>query len=161
MPSARSVSEAVTYFFDSSALVKLYHTERGSQRVEAIFGEPDRRIIISRLTGVEFQSALAVKTRTGQLDPKAAAALRVRFLSDVASGAITSVAVSEHHYAAAESLIIRHGDRKALRALDALQLAVVLETQNRLSLDALVVADSILAEVARMQGLSVINPEAL
>ena len=151
----------MTYFFDSSALIKLYHTERGSQRVEAIFEEPDRRIMISRLTGIEFQSALAVKTRTGQLDPKAAAALRVRFLSDVTSGAITAVAVSENHYATAESLIIRYGDRKALRTLDSLQLAVVLETHSRLRLDALVVADSTLAEVAQLEGVAVINPDSL
>jgi hypothetical protein len=58
----------VNYFFDTSALVKLYHPELGSQRVAAMFGEPDRRIVISRIGGVELHSALALKMRTGHLD---------------------------------------------------------------------------------------------
>jgi hypothetical protein len=39
----------VNYFFDSSALIKLYHPELGFRRIAAMFGEPDRRIVISRL----------------------------------------------------------------------------------------------------------------
>jgi predicted nucleic acid-binding protein len=58
----------VVYFFDSSALVKLYHPEKGSERIEEIFNEPDRRILIARLAGVEIVSALALKVRTGHLD---------------------------------------------------------------------------------------------
>jgi PIN domain nuclease of toxin-antitoxin system len=44
------------YFFDSSALAKLYQPEAGSDRVEAIFRQPQRRLIISRLTAVEMHS---------------------------------------------------------------------------------------------------------
>jgi uncharacterized protein len=151
----------VNYFFDSSALIKLYHPELGSQRVAAMFGEPDRRIIISRLTGVELHSALALKTRTGHLDRERSAALRIRFLNDVASGAIALVAVSELHYPAAERLIIRYGDRTALRTLDALQLAVALEVQDRVGLDAVVAADKVFCEVATLEGFAVLNPEHL
>jgi hypothetical protein len=57
----------VNYFFDSSALIKLYHPELGSERVAGMFGSADRRIVISRLAGVELHSALALKTRTGHL----------------------------------------------------------------------------------------------
>ena len=149
----------MTYFFDSSALIKLYHPERGSQRVEVLFGEPSRRIIISRLTGVEFHSALALKVRTGHLDTAGAAALRLRFLDHVTSGAIAVLAINESHYVSAEILIVRHGERKSLRSLDALQLAVLLEAQARLGLDAFVVADAVLAEIAGVQGVMVINPE--
>ena len=78
----------------------------------------------------------------------------------MSSGAIALVAVSESHFPAAESLIIRYGDRKGLRTLDALQLAVVLDVQHRAGLDALVVADTAFAEIARMEGIAVINPEA-
>ena len=149
----------MNYFFDSSALIKLYHPETGSQRVEALFGGPDRRIIISRLAGVELHSALALKTRTGNLDPQRSAALRIRFLSDIASGAITVVAVSEFHYPAAERLIVRYGDRNGLRTLDALHLAVALEVQLRAGVDAFVAADKIFCEVATLEGFVVLNPE--
>jgi predicted nucleic acid-binding protein len=149
----------VNYFFDSSALIKLYHPELGSQRVAAMFDGPDRRIIISRLTGVELHSALALKTRTGHLDRERSAALRIRFLNDVASGAIALVAVSEFHYPAAERLIIRYGEGQGLRTLDALQLAVALEVQDLVGVEALVAADKILCEVATLEGFAVINPE--
>jgi len=114
----------VNYFFDSSALIKLYHPEPGSQQVAAMFGGPDRRIVISRLAGVELHSALALKTRTGHPDSERSAALRIRFPDDVASGAIALVAVGEFHYPAAERLIIRYGDRQGLRTLHA-TLAVI------------------------------------
>jgi hypothetical protein len=35
----------VTYFLDTSALVKRYHPEVGSSKIEAIFREHNRRII--------------------------------------------------------------------------------------------------------------------
>ena len=35
------------YFFDTSALVKRYHQELGSQRVNAIFDNQDNTLIIS------------------------------------------------------------------------------------------------------------------
>ena len=87
----------MTYFFDSSALVKLYHSERGSSRVEAAFREPDRQIIVSRLAGVEFHSALSLKVRTGQLGVDESASLRLRFLGDVTAGAIAVIGVGELH----------------------------------------------------------------
>ena len=149
----------MNYFFDSSALIKLYHPELGSERIAAMFGGPDRRIIISRLAGVELHSALALKTRTGHLAGGDAAALRIRFLDDVANGALALVAVSDFHYPAAERLIIRYGDRKGLRTLDALQLAVALDVQHRVGINALVAADKAFCEVATLEGLAVLNAE--
>jgi len=124
-----------------------------------VFDEAHRQIIISRLAGVELHSALALKTRTGQLDRERSAALRIRFLGDVTSGAISLVAVSELHYPAAERLIIRYGDRLGLRTLDALQLAVALDLQRRVGVDIVVVADKVLCEVATLEGFAVLNPE--
>jgi uncharacterized protein len=104
----------VTYFFDSSALVKLYHPELGSSRVEAIFREEDRRIVTSRLTVVELQSAFALKVRTGQLSADASGSLGLRFLQDVATGALNVIAVRDLHYSAAERLIVKYGNAKRL-----------------------------------------------
>jgi len=124
-----------------------------------VFDEADRQIIISRLAGVELHSALALKTRTGHLDRERSAALRIRFLDDVTSGAISLVAVSEFHYPAAERLIIRYGDRLGLRTLDALQLAVALDLHRRVGVDIVVAADKVLCEVATLEGFAVLNPE--
>jgi predicted nucleic acid-binding protein len=149
----------VNYFFDSSALIKLYHPEVGSQQVAAMFAQPNRRIVISRLAGVELHSALALKMRTGHLNGEESAALRIRFLDDVANGALALVSVGDSHYLTAEGLIIRYGDRLGLRTLDALQLAVALDVQNRVGVEAFVAADKALCEVAALEGLDVLNPE--
>ena len=43
--------------------------------------------------------------------------------------------------------------------MDALQLAVALDVQHRVGLDALVAADKAFCEVATLEGLAVLNPE--
>ena len=60
----------MNYFFDTSALVKLYHPELGSQGVAAMFGEPDRRIVISRLGGVEFTLCTGFEDAHGSSGPR-------------------------------------------------------------------------------------------
>jgi len=112
-----------SYFFDSSALAKRYQPEAGSDRVEAIFRQPQRRLIISRLTAVELHSVFAGRVRMGTLSPADAAALRNHSLNDVATAVLTVVAIADHHYAEAERLLKQHGNLFRLRTLDALQSA--------------------------------------
>jgi predicted nucleic acid-binding protein len=57
-----------SYFLDSSALVKYYHTEVGSAEIIRLVQHPNARHFISRLTTVEIISAFALKTRTRDLD---------------------------------------------------------------------------------------------
>ena len=57
------------YFFDTSALVKRYHPEPGTQVVLAMFGERGATIRVSRLALVECVSAFCVKVRSGHLTP--------------------------------------------------------------------------------------------
>ena len=52
-------------FIDTSALVKYYHPEDGTQEVMQILEEPVSRHYISRLSLVETVSAFAVKFRMG------------------------------------------------------------------------------------------------
>ena len=148
------------YFFDSSALAKLYQPEAGSDRVEAIFRQPQRRLIISRLTAVEMHSVFAGRVRMGTLSPTDAAALRNHFLSDVAAGVLTVVAIAERHYAEAERLLNQQGNIFRLRTLDALQLAVALDVHRRESLDAVVAADNVVCQVGAAEGLPITNPES-
>ena len=147
------------YFLDSSALAKLYQPEAGSDRVEALFRESQRRMIISRLTAVEMHSVFAGRVRMGTLSPADAAALRNHFLNDVVAALLTVVAIADHHYAEAERLLKQHGNIFRLRTLDALQLAVALDVHRRESLDAVVAADNVVCQVAAAEGLPVMRPE--
>jgi predicted nucleic acid-binding protein len=148
------------YFFDSSALAKRYHPETGSSEVERLFAEPGREIRISRLSFVEIQSVCAMKVRSGFVTVAEAEMQRERLMADIASGEIEVRSMTAGHFASAEQLI-GHGYTHRLRTLDALQLAVALELLSQRLLDRFIVADKALAEVAALEGLSVLNPEAL
>jgi predicted nucleic acid-binding protein len=148
-----------SYFFDTSAFVKYYHSEPGTAEVSRIFAEPDRRISISSLGFVEIQSAFPIKVRSGTLDQKHAGIQRARLMIDVAAGEIEVYRLSDQHLEAAEFLIGRHSFARRLRTLDALQLAIALELSHQNLLDHFVAADQALAEIASLEGLAVVNPE--
>lgn len=149
------------YFFDSSALAKRYHPEKGTSEVERLFAQPGREIRISGLSFVEIQSVCAMKVRSGFLIVEEAEMQRRRLLADIASGEIEVRGMTVGDYAAAEQLIARHGYTHRLRTLDALQLSVALDLLRQNLLDHFVVADHALAEIAILEGLGVINPETV
>ncbi|MEK7409067.1 MAG: type II toxin-antitoxin system VapC family toxin [Acidobacteriota bacterium] len=148
-----------TYFFDSSALTKFYHQELGSAKVQSIFSEPGRRILISRLTSVEMQSVFAGKVRTHAITLAEASKLRRAFLSDIRHRSFEVLAVTGPHYRRAERLIELHGVSQRLRTLDALQLAVALGLRQRALLDYFVASDKALCTIAATEGLPVVNAE--
>ena len=71
-------------FFDTSALVKHYHAEAGTDAVDRLIGEPGAEILIARLTLVETISVFAIKVRTGEFDAAEFARLRALFAAHVA-----------------------------------------------------------------------------
>ena len=56
-----------TFFLDTSALIKLYHQEAGTERVEEIFRQAEDSLIISELAIVELYTSFARKVRTGEV----------------------------------------------------------------------------------------------
>jgi uncharacterized protein len=119
------------HFFDTSAIVKYYHTETGTPQVSAIFAEPDRKIRISGLGLLEIQSTFAMKVRSGVLDRKAAGTQRARLMVDIAAGDIEVYSVTDEHFVIAERLVGRHSFTHRLRTLDALQLAVAVDLSGQ------------------------------
>ena len=83
----------------------------------------------------------------------------VNFERDVTGGKLEVFSIGESEFTAAESLVERYAFDSRLRALDSLQLAVALELRNQKLVDQFVAADTVLCEVARLEGFSVINPE--
>lgn len=147
------------HFFDSSALVKLYHPEAGTPIVDQIVNAANNPIRISRLTTAELTSAFAIKVRTKAINRDDAALFLQQFRRDIAIGKLEVFSVAESEFAMAELLAERYAFDFRLRALDALQLAVALELRNQKLVDHFVAADGILCEVAGLEGFSVINPE--
>jgi predicted nucleic acid-binding protein len=147
------------HFFDSSALVKLYHPEAGTPAVDQIVNSAGNLVRISRLTVAELTSAFAIKVRTQSINREDADLFLRQFRGDVATGKLEIFSVAESEFAMAELLVGRYAFDLRLRALDALQLAVALELRNQELVDHFVAADTVLCEVARLEGFSVINPE--
>jgi uncharacterized protein len=146
------------YFVDTSALVKLYHTEPGSQAVAAIFAEPDASYCVSRLALVESVSAFSLKVRTAEIPLAQLSMARKSIWGDVKQRIVLVARIFVRHFGLAEDLLLRHGPAHRLRTLDAIQLAVALDLFGRQQIDALVSSDSVLCQVAALEGLRAINP---
>ena len=152
------ITDLSQYFFDTSALVKYYHTEAGSDQVAAIFEEPNRRIRISRLGVVEMRSALGIKVRSGFLTRQAAELQLEHLAFDISDGSIEVFSVTESHFSWAERLIARYSYASRLRTMDAIQLAVALDLADAQLVRRFVTADKVLAQVAELESLPVTNP---
>jgi predicted nucleic acid-binding protein len=147
------------YFFDTSALVKHYHSEPGSPKVDSILSEPASEYLIARLTLAETPSVFAKKVRTGEIGDIDFDQLRLRFFADVRLRTFTPIRISNAHFESAGDLIARHGKTRQIHTLDALQLAVALSIQQDGPIDQFLCADQRLCDIALLEGLAVLNPE--
>lgn len=146
------------YFFDTSALVKRYRSEQGTEVVDACFADAASQFIISRLGIVETTSALALKVREGELRLADYNIARKKFLGDISQGTLKVVRLLADHYRGAEQLIDRHATSCRLRTLDALQLSVALDLHQHGRIDTFVCADEPLCELAALENLPTLNP---
>lgn len=112
------------YFFDTSAVVKIYHEEDGSEIVLPLYNGNDNSIVISELSKVEFLSTIHKKFRNKEIDLETVEALKDRFLFDSSNKFIVIPIVSSIVNTALE-LIISHGKLNSLFSLDALQAAAL------------------------------------
>ena len=150
---------AAGYFVDSSALVKRYVQETGTSWVRGITRHsPSTIIYLAHITAVEVTCAVAHRRQGKTLTPPRASSILHRFRQHLAGRYI----VIEVTPALLDDAM-RLGNTHALRAYDAVQLAVALEV-NRSHQAAgsspitLVSADRDLNDAATAEGLTVENP---
>lgn len=150
------------YFYDSSALVKRYHTELGSEIVNSLF-DGQARHFISELTVVEIHATFAKKKLTQEIDTdEALQKVRAQFSNDIKNKKIAVIRISSIHYQEAERLIRQYGtdtNTGIIRTLDAIQLAVALDFQKRTPIDAFLSSDHRQTNVASAEGVTIMNPE--
>ena len=147
-----------TNYFDSSALVKRYLTEVGSDWVQTRCNDPAHIIALADIGRVEIAAAFASKRRgqfITQVDYQKA---RAKFISDAQHNyqivPVTSARIDE-----AIDLTARH----RLRGYDAVHLACALYLNHTLLTSELsplvfITADTDLLESARIEGLVTENP---
>jgi len=142
----------VRYFLDTSALVKIYHKEEGSKYVIEIYKEGE--VVISELAAIEFLSAIYRKFREKEISELALKAVCDKFSEDLEARygllQFSPLVIDE-----ARNLIQKHGRSRSLKTLDSLQLAFFLVFCDKE--DKFLCADKGLLEIAREEGVSVID----
>ena len=111
----------MSYFFDTSALVKIYHKEEGSEQFLNIYKKKGE-IAISELAKVEFYSTIYRKYRESEINLETLNLLIKKFNFDTEyryevlpfSSGVTEQALD---------FLSRYGESKSIKALDSLQLA--------------------------------------
>ncbi len=144
------------YFLDTSALVKLYVREPGSDRMIGLAKADDTdALAVLSLTPVEFRSALRRRERVGDVASADVSRILERFSLHFETR-FERVPVNEPLVEAALGLIDRH----ALRAYDALQLAgcLVWKSSRALGEVSFACADDALVTAANAEGLPSLNP---
>jgi predicted nucleic acid-binding protein len=147
-----------TYFLDTSALVKRYHQEVGTDIIDEIFEEEGKVLFISDLSIIEFHSAIALKVRTREISRDAFFHLIGLFSNELDMGLYQIRRIDEEEKQEAVKLLTKYGFDYALRTLDSLQLAAM-ESVGKEKLDWVVCADARFCELIRLDGFHVINPE--
>jgi predicted nucleic acid-binding protein len=147
------------HFWDTSALVKHYHPEVGTPKVDQLLQGPGSLHVISRLAVTEAYSVFAGKVRAGLITLAEFDQLRRRFLADAKRKLFSVARLLVAHHREAERLLCVYGAGHGLRTLDSLQLAVALDLRNRAGIDTVVSSDARLLTAAQAEGFTVINPE--
>ncbi len=109
------------YYIDTSVLVAYYFPEPLSDKVES-FLTTCMQPAISRLTEVEFYSALARKIRSGELAKIDAERLTDSFLLHIEESMYTLLYLTDDHFRLAREWIASWDT--TLKSLDALHLAL-------------------------------------
>lgn len=141
------------FFIDTSALFKRYQVEKGTGVVCAILEKVDSDLFISSLTIIEVVSNLKRLFEVDRVTTQDQfATQRSFFYHDIDNLNITILDVTSDDIIRADELILK----RYMKPIDSIQLAIALNLKiNKL---AFVAADKKLCDVAREEGLRVVNP---
>jgi len=144
------------YYLETSALVKLYVYEPGTERLLALTAsDAGHRFAILSIAQVEFRSAIRRRQRGGEL-PASVADELVESFRRHAEGKFLIQPFSDSLLDVSLALI----DAYALRAFDAIQMAgyLLLRSTSGSEEPVFVCADKALLATARNEGCPVLDP---
>ena len=144
----------MNYFFDTSALVKLFQVENGSEIVEAIVNDPDNDLWVLDLVRIEFLSSIYRRYRNKDISEKNLEVVIDSFneqLLEFNQQLLGTAVLYE-----AEQLMNEYAKEHGLRSLDALHLAAcrILQSKNW----CFVCVDNRLCNIAKLCKINVVNP---
>lgn len=142
-----------SYFFDTSALVKRYHEEAGTQAVDEILERDDVDILISSLTVIESVSAFRRKYNRGETSKSEMEQLIAVFFRE-ALDEFVILPMEESLLNFSFELVLEDD----LRTLDSLQLSAGLSLAQEVEDLVFVTADEELAEIGDRHDLETFVP---
>ena len=145
------------FYLDTSALLKRYKTEKGTNVIDELFSArmEDEVFVTSHFTTVEVESAASRALKGRVLNKKAYGVLLELFAEDLETRVI-ALPVSTALFS--ESALIAR--RLATRAGDALHLATASRVKNALAGNIVfVTSDLELVQASGADGFTVVNPE--
>ncbi len=141
-------------FFDTSALVKFFHEEEGTDRVTMWITSPDNEIWVSEIVRLEFISAVYRRFRNREIDE---GRLEVAIEAFEEQMTLFNVEPLAHSVIKeSERLLREHGKVHGLRTLDALHLGTYSMIYDEVWV--FVASDENLCKVAERMNFKVINP---
>jgi len=140
------------YFIDTSALVKRYHSEKGTEVMDRIFSEEDKAIVISSICITEMVSAMNRKKEEKVISKEDLDAALSQFFHDAIKDFLI-LELDDGHIKDSIVLVLK----RSLRTLDALQLAVAIGLKELKPV--FVCSDKKLVSAAENEGIEAINPE--
>ncbi len=146
-------------FFDTSALVKLYHEEKGSDALTKFISEHHGALasIVSDVARIEVRSALWKKVRMRDANAEKTKDALTMFGKHLHR--FQSIKLSEQVHKIAAELIDKVAPTSPLRTLDAIQLSTALVVNESRHIDKFICSDKNLIRVAT-EYFSVFDPEA-
>lgn len=140
-------------FFDTSALVKRYYLEAGTDQVDAIIEDGDITVVITTLSIIETVSAFRRKYNAGDIDQDAMYQVIAAFFRE----ALTDFVLLPMGDPAMEHALTLVLDDD-LRTLDSLQLSAALTVHEELDDIRFICADTDLVATAEDHGINSRNP---
>lgn len=142
-------------FFDTSALVKFFHREEGTDVVVSIISNLKNEVWVSELARLEFICALHRRLRMNEINEDDLNKVLDGFYKEYSR--LNTKKIGRAVLNEAEALVKRLGRTLGLRALDAIHLATF-NLFDELEEMLFVAADDILLSAAQTIGAKAINP---
>ena len=138
-------------YLDSSALVKRYLEEDGSDKVQLLFSDMDI-VFVSRLAYHETLSAITRRRRSGDISDRNFRRIKEQFKSDGES--LTIVEIRSEVLQFTDTII----DRYALKGADSIRLSSALWLKKMVNSEvAFVASDEALLDAAQKEKLKTVN----
>lgn len=139
----------MSLFFDSSALLKRYLNEKGSDEIKALFDTTDR-IIVSVITHIECASSFQRLIQTKFIDKKKYMQLNIELSIDFPFFEVVNLDED------VKNIALKIVEKYPMKALDTIQLASLLHVSKEI--ESFVVCDQKLKKYAAKEGIHIIDP---